>query len=87
MAYDALSSNALFAGVLWGMRAGVAAVVASAAFDMCAAASHGKLAKIILAGVFAASFLFNVSPPLLIIASAAAGISCFLYQSGKQGIK
>lgn len=83
--YTAFAANRYVALTLRGMQAGVAAVILDVVCDLGGKVikNRSPLQLFVMAGVFAAAFLFDVNVVLLILAAAAVGGVSVLWQARK----
>lgn len=74
--YEAFSSNAVISAMLYGMRSGVGAVIASVVWDMGSGVFKEKkvLPIIIMFASFIANYWLNVNVVLIIITVAVLGV-------------
>jgi chromate transporter len=79
--YDAFRQNAIIAGLLYGMGAGVGSMLADVVYTMTRniVKQRDRLDDCVMAAAFAAAFLFKVNIILIILCCAVIG----LIRSGK----
>lgn len=83
--YDAFRNNPYIASMLFGMKAGVGAVIASVVYDMAAGIVRSKdwLNILIMIASFCVSYFLKVNIVLVILATAAVGLGRTLLKERK----
>lgn len=86
--YMVFKDNKIVSAVLLGMQSGVAAVIASVVYDMGKAELQTKsiMSVLIMAGAFAANYVWNVNVVYIILLCAAIGVIRTL-AAGRKGEK
>ena len=74
--YTLVRDNRIVSAVLLGMQSGVGAVIASVVYDMAVTELRGKniISLLIMAGAFAANYIWNVNVVLIILVCAGIGV-------------
>ncbi len=85
--YTAFSNNPLVRSILWGMQAGVAAVVANVVITMAAAVIKQKrwLPIVLMVLSFATAVLLKANVVLILLACGVIGALDMLYAAKKKG--
>jgi chromate transporter len=84
--YSAFSSNAVVRSILWGMQAGVAAVVANVVIGMAAAVLKQKrwLPIVLMVLAFAAALFLKVNVVFILLACGVIGAADMLLAARKK---
>ena len=84
--YTAFSNNAVVRSILWGMQAGVAAVVANVVIGMAAAVIKQKrwLPIVLMAAAFAAALFLKVNVVMILLACGVIGAADMLLAAKKK---
>lgn len=84
--YSAFSSNAVVRSILWGMQAGVAAVVANVVIGMAAAVLKQKrwLPIVLMVLAFASALFLKVNVVLILLACGVIGAADMLLAARKK---
>ena len=90
--YNLLRDNAVVSAVLKGMQAGACAVICDVVFSMFTSVIKGKgtqlvLKTFIMAGAFAAAFVFNVNFIFIILSVILLGVIWHFVGRGKRRLK
>lgn len=85
--YSAFSNNAIVRSILWGMQAGVAAVVANVVIGMAAAVLKQKrwLPIVLMVLAFAAALFLKVNVVFILLACGVIGAADMLLSAQKKG--
>ena len=85
--YQAFQDNALFAGLMTGMRAGVAAVIVDVVMKMSLDVVRGKdpVAIVTMAAAFIAACFLGVNVIWVILASGVVGLLNYFWKKRKRG--
>lgn len=84
--YEAFSTNRIISAMLYGMRSGVGAVIASVVWDMGSGVFREKkvLPILIMFASFAANYFLNVNVVIIIMTVALIGVITTLYQERRK---
>lgn len=84
--YTAFSNNAVVRSILWGMQAGVAAVVANVVIGMAAAVLKQKrwLPIVLMVAAFAAALFLKVNVVIILLACGIIGAADMLMAAKKK---